>query len=201
MQIYTLGSGPYSANTYIIIENGNAVVIDPSDGADSISDFVCGKNAEIKHILITHGHFDHVGAVYELSRTGALTAMSETDRKLIVFGSGNGVFNVPSNAFDVTDRVCDGDVLNLIGHGFKVIATPGHTPGSVCYILDDEYIFTGDTLFRLSIGRTDFEYGNRADLMLSLKKLLSLPHDYKILPGHGQPTTLYFERRNNPYVH
>ncbi len=99
---------------------------------------------------------------------------------------------------DVTVR--DGDVIEINGHNFEVISTPGHTPHGVCFVTDGEKIFTGDTLFRLSIGRTDFTLGNKPELIKTVKMLFALDGDYEVFPGHGEPTTLDYERKNNPYV-
>lgn len=201
MNLYLLTINRYATNTYVIIENSEAVVIDPAENAGAIAGFVAQKQATVKHVLVTHGHFDHIGAVSGLKKLGAKLFISSIDHSLIEFESTGGVFSVPDMRFEPDVAVNDGDVLELIGHTFRVISTPGHTPGSVCYLLDDEIIFSGDTLFNMSVGRTDFEYGDSAELSKSLEKLFAQFHDYEVLPGHGNKTTLYFERENNPYVH
>lgn len=199
MEIYTLITSMCDTNTYILIADGQAIVVDPGANATKISEFIAGKNATLKYILVTHAHFDHIGAVAELQAEGASVYISQTDYDHVSENDQFGDFAhvKPFNA-DVT--VKEGDVLELIGHTFKVMETPGHTAGGVCYIMDDETIFSGDTLFRLSVGRTDLPYGNHDDIINSLKKLFALPHDYEVLPGHSRPTTLDFERKCNPYV-
>ncbi|MCH5165256.1 MAG: MBL fold metallo-hydrolase [Clostridiales bacterium] len=200
MEIFTLTLGYCATNTYIIIDSNEAIVVDPADDGEYIAEFITSHNAAIKYILITHGHFDHIGAARELQKRGALLYMSETDYNLVDFENRNSIFCAPPDKFLLDVAVHDGDAFTLIGHTFKVISTSGHTPGGVCYIMDDKTIFSGDTLFRLSIGRTDFAYGNRGDLLMSIKKLYELPHDYEVLPGHDRPTTLDYERKNNPYA-
>lgn len=200
MEIYTLVLSSYATNVYIIIDNGAAVVVDPAENAQLILDFIQRKNAVLKYVLLTHGHFDHVCAVSELQKSGATVVMSKIDFDLVDTGELNAMFYVYVERFNLDISVKQDDVLELIGHTFKVISTSGHTPGSVCYVMDDDVIFTGDTLFYLSIGRTNFTFGNKTELIDSVKKLYALPHDYKILSGHGQQTTLDFERKNNNYV-
>ncbi|MDE6402131.1 MAG: MBL fold metallo-hydrolase, partial [Clostridiales bacterium] len=184
----------------IIIDNGEAVVVDPADNAEYILEFIRQKGAVLKYVLLTHGHFDHVSAASELQKNGAKIIMSEIDYELIESGELNAMFNVSIDRFNLDITVKHEEVLELIGHNFKVLYTPGHTQGSVCYIMDDDIIFSGDTLFHLSIGRTNFTFGNKAQLFDTVKMLYNLPHDYKVLSGHGPSTTLDFERKNNPYV-
>lgn len=202
MDIYTLVLGPYATNTYIVIDNGEAVVVDPADRADHISARIEAHCATLKFILITHGHFDHISAVGELKSRypEARIVMTESDYSVVKFNRSGGVFDVPSAPFGVDVYVKDGDRFLFIGHEFKIVHTPGHTLGGVCYILDDEVIFSGDTLFRSSIGRSDFIFGDSAELIKSVKKLYELRHDYKILPGHGPSTMLDYERKYNAYV-
>lgn len=200
MEICTLVLGSCATNVYIIIEGGDAVVIDPAENAEYIAEYINRKNATLKYILLTHGHFDHVSAVGELQKRGARVVISDADYACFKDGTLNAIFGADVDPFESDIMAADGDVLQFIGHTFKVISTAGHTRGSVCYILDDEIIFSGDTLFYASVGRTDFTYGNKSELYDSVKKLYGLPHDYKIFAGHGQPTTLDYERKNNPYV-
>lgn len=199
MNIYRLVLGAYQTNTYIVIDNDCATVIDPACNAQAIESFVVQKNAKIKHILLTHAHFDHIGAVAELKRHGACVYMSALDCGIATLNDEFPEYR-NTESFDVDSTVTDGDVLSLSGHEYKVIKTPGHTPDSVCYVMDDEIIFSGDTLFRLSVGRSDFAFGNALELKKSIAKLLALPHDYTVFPGHGEATVLGFEKVNNPYV-
>lgn len=200
MDIYTLVLGCCATNTYVLVENGRAVVVDPADEAERICSFVARKQAIVEQVLITHGHFDHIKAARELQKCGAEIYMSGTDYGLVDFGNVNSVFGAPSDRFVLDVEVRDGHEFEISGHIFKVLETPGHTVGSVCYIMDDGIIFSGDTLFKLGVGRTDFPHGNFSELNSSLKKLFSLTHDYRVLPGHGSETSLYFEKQNNPYA-
>lgn len=199
MEIFTLELGPCATNTYLIADNGVAIVVDPSCDAEYISSFAESKGANIKLVLVTHAHFDHIGAVGELQRLGAEVYISSTDYELIDFDNNDMLFG--TNTFFGADRfVKDGDEFMFADRSFKVVATPGHTPGGVCYIMDGRYIFSGDTLFRCGIGRTDFPFGSYAELISSVNKLFALDGEFEVLPGHGEKSTLDYERKNNPYV-
>lgn len=200
MEIKVFVNGYCDTDTYILSEGNKAVVVDPADAAEEIINIVKSVGAEIVAVLVTHCHFDHIGAVKALQALGAKVYAS-ADYELI--HDLNRVFMRDTEMLEFTPDVVvsDGQAFELIGHSFKVISTPGHTPFGVCYIMDDEIIFSGDTLFRMSVGRTDLYGGNYEKLLASVKSLVALPHDYDVLPGHGESTTLDFERRNNPYVH
>lgn len=199
MKIITHVNGICGTNTYLIIDDGKAVAIDPADDADGILQIAKSHNASVTDVLVTHAHFDHIGALRELKAQSARVYASE-DYKLVdelnamFVGDASGLRFTP----DVTVR--DGDVIEINGHSFEVISTPGHTPHGVCFVTDGEKIFTGDTLFRLSIERTDFTLGNKPELIKTVKMLFALDGDYEVFPGHGEPTTLDYERKNNPYV-
>lgn len=199
MKIITHVNGICGTNTYLIIDDGKAVAIDPADDANGILQIAKSHNASVTDVLVTHAHFDHIGALHELKAQGARVHASE-DYKLVdelnamFVGDASGLRFTP----DVTVR--DGDEIEINGHSFEVISTPGHTPHGVCFVMDGEKIFTGDTLFKLSIGRTDFTLGNKPELIKTVKMLFALDGDYEVFPGHGEPTTLDYERKNNPYV-
>ncbi len=199
MKIITHVNGICGTNTYLIIDDGMAVAIDPADDANGILQIAKSHNASVTDVLVTHAHFDHIGALYALKAQGARVYASEDYRLVdelnaMFVGDASGLRFTP----DVTVR--DGDVIEINGHSFDVISTPGHTPHGVCFVMDVEKIFTGDTLFRLSIGRTDFTLGNKSELIKTVKMLFALYGDYEVFPGHGEPTTLDYERKNNPYV-
>lgn len=198
MHIQTLCVGSVGENTYILHNGTEAVLVDPGAERERIQaalgDLPC------KHILLTHAHFDHIGAVAHFQRLGAKVYLHTLDARLLQNGGHlAALFGQPLDPFVPDVLVNEGDVLQLCGLSVRVLATPGHTDGSVCYAVDD-VLFSGDTLFRLSVGRTDFPTGNHAKLQESLQRLFALPTDCKVLAGHGEPTTLSFEKKNNPYA-
>lgn len=203
MNIDCIETGSCYTDTYLIIDGNDAIVIDPGDDFEIINLRLSKLSATAKYVLITHGHFDHIGAVAKLAASGAKVYISKIDYDIFVVPNDNinlEFFGEHIEPFVADVLVGDGDKFRLCNHDFAVMATPGHTPGGVCYIMDDNCIFSGDTLFRLSIGRTDFPLCSHSDLMKSIKRLFALKGDYAVCPGHGISTTLDFERKNNPYV-
>ena len=197
MHIKTLTVGPIETNCYVVSDEntGECAVIDPGDESGTIMDYIESARLTCRCILLTHAHFDHVGAVPELmEETGAVLYMNAKDNGVAI-GSGRGCFNAPEG----TRFYDDGDVVEVSSLSFRVVATPGHTPGSVCLVCGD-VIFTGDTLFRDSCGRTDFLASNTDDILASLRRLGQLPGDYEVFPGHMSATTLERERRMNYFI-
>jgi len=200
--------GPISAfgtKCYLVInEKNNAVLVDAPDEAEYILNIARKNNCTIKKILLTHGHCDHIGAAAQLQRmTDCEIYIHENDAKKLSDSMGNlseffGLMTVER----VSDfkSVKDGDKIILDELEFEVIHTPGHTSGSVCYTVEDT-MFSGDTLFNLSIGRTDMPDGSMSTLSQSLKKLREINKNYIVYPGHMDKTTLDFERENNPYLY
>ena len=198
MHIKTLTVGPIETNCYVVSdeETQECAVIDPGDESGTILDYLESNNLKCRCILLTHAHFDHVGAVSELmAETGAALYMSEQDNGVPI-GSGNECFLAPEG----TKFYKDGDTVAVSSLSFRVLATPGHTPGCVCLICGDA-IFSGDTLFRDSCGRTDFVSSNTEDMLASLRRIDELPGDYEVFPGHMSATTLERERRMNYFMH
>ncbi|MDE5562130.1 MAG: MBL fold metallo-hydrolase [Clostridiales bacterium] len=203
MNIECIETGICYTDTYLIVEGDEAIVIDPGDDFETIYARLAKLGATAKYVLITHGHFDHIGAVARFKASGAKVYISKTDYDMFVKPADNvntEFFGKRVEQFAADVLVSDGDKFMLCNHDFTVISTPGHTPGGVCYVMDDSCIFSGDTLFRLSIGRTDFPLCSHSDLIKSIKRLFALNGDYTVYPGHGKSTTLDFERKNNPYV-
>lgn len=201
MKTITFHTTALETNTYLAINGERAFVVDPGADADKILAAAEAEGAKIEWVLLTHAHFDHIGGVAELQRAGAQVVLHRDD-----FGIASSFKNLAFYAGvkvekfvpDVT--VSGGETLDVAGVKVRVIHTPGHTAGGVCYVADD-VIFTGDTLFELSYGRTDFPTGSFKELKNSvLNKLFVLPGDYRLLPGHGAPTTLAFEREHNPIL-
>ena len=194
LNIRTLPVGDYQTNCYIVWREGEkwCVVIDPGDCPEQILQATEEAGVKIDSVLLTHGHFDHVGGVRTIAaRTGCRIYIHRKEELLPDQMTGGMLFF--SNAYS------EGDVLKIAGLEIQVLHTPGHTPGSVCLAVED-CLFAGDTLFAGSIGRTDFPGGDVADMKKSLARLGALPTDYRVYPGHGEPTTLLVEKERNPYL-
>ena len=192
--------GVFSTNTYILEENNKVIVIDPA-GKNEKVDSLIGER-ELVAILLTHGHFDHITGARDIkAKYGAKIVISKTDAPMLNSSrlSLAAFCNAEQNNVDADILVDDGDEIELGDIKIKVMSTPGHTSGSVCYIAQD-CIFSGDTLFRCSCGRTDFPSGSPQQMAQSLKRLKELDGDYKVYTGHNSITTLDFERSNNPYM-
>ncbi len=197
--------GMLQNNTYILKskESGEIAVIDPSAKSDELFDAIDSNGGNLKYILLTHGHFDHVGGVKSLKDrySDAKVCLSKDEMKLLRDDSLNGakIHRLKFDEFDVDVELSDGDIIMLGDDKIKFITTPGHTAGSGCYITGD-WLFSGDTLFCQSIGRTDFPTSNHGDMMKSLKKLKDLDGEYAVYPGHDIFSTLDAERKYNPYM-
>ncbi len=192
--------GAIDTNCYIVYAEGRkgAVIIDPAEDAKLILDFINAHGLKADAVLLTHGHFDHIGAVDELDAAGITPYIFKGELTMpgdVYLNCGSRFkFNIKAN---VQESFGDGDVLNFDGFSLKVIHTPGHTAGSVCfYSEEDKLLFSGDTLFKHSYGRTDVPTASYANIMDSIKnKLLKLPDDTMVLPGHGEFTTIGEERK------
>ena len=196
MNIKTLPVGQLETNCYVVVNEQRleCVVIDPGDESNTILDYIEENKLKCCAILLTHGHYDHVGAVKEImEQTGCEMYINPRDEGYEPGMSGMK-FKMPEGGkyYD------EGDVITAAGLEFKVLATPGHTPGGVCLICGNA-LFTGDTLFRGSCGRTDLPGGSMRMEMASLKRLCTLPGDYEVYPGHMDSSTLERERRFNHY--
>lgn len=194
--------GELDNNCYLITDEstGEAALVDCTDASQKMLDFI--GNANLKYILLTHGHFDHIGGVPEIKeKFGAKVVISEADSEMLSSGKASlaafcGI-NQQNTSADIL--VAEGSEIMLVKTKISVIATPGHTKGGVCYLADD-CIFTGDTLFFCSCGRTDFPGGSAKEIMQSLKRLSALDSALKVYPGHDRFSTIGFEKQNNPYM-
>ena len=185
MLIKTLPVGQLETNCYVVTNESSleCVVIDPGDESNTIMDYIEDNRLKCSAIFITHGHPDHIGALEAVrGQTGARVYINEADAGRITDYTGYG----------------EGSRITEAGIEFEIISTPGHTPGGVCIIADGA-IFTGDTLFRGSCGRTDFPGGNIEQMMKSLKKICSLDENLEVYPGHMDSSLLIRERDFNYY--
>ncbi|MBQ4129528.1 MAG: MBL fold metallo-hydrolase [Ruminococcus sp.] len=196
--------GQLENNTYILKDEDSheIAVIDPSVDSNELFSYIDENGKNLKYILLTHGHFDHIGGVCELvKRYNAQVCISKLELDLLNNPSLNGAFahDLNINEIKVDIELSDNDVLKLGENEIKFISTPGHTAGSGCFIIN-EWLFTGDTLFCQSIGRTDFETSSMSDMKNSLKKLRDLDGDFVVFPGHDVFSKLSTERMYNPYM-
>ena len=196
MIIHKMPLGAYQTNTYIVKDREDSalcVVIDPGYEPDTILDYLEAHGLTAKAILLTHGHFDHVGAVRELAaETGCDVYIHAAEADLPPMMTAGPLY--------YTHTYAEGDTISPIdGMELTVLHTPGHTPGSVCLIYG-QHLFSGDTLFQGSCGRVDFPGGSPKEMIESLTRLASLQTDYRVHPGHGESTTLEAEKRYNPYM-
>ena len=194
LNIRTLPLGAYQTNCYIVWgdDSDDCVVIDPGYNPETVL-FTAGQLGKaIAAICLTHGHFDHVGAVRGIvEKAGCPVYLHEKELSQPEEMTAGPLF--------YTCTYGEGDVVALAGLSFRVLHTPGHTPGSVC-LLAENTLFSGDTLFQDSIGRTDFPGGSMAQMQASLNRLKALDTDLRVLPGHGPSTTVQEEKQYNPYL-
>jgi glyoxylase-like metal-dependent hydrolase (beta-lactamase superfamily II) len=201
MNIITAVLGSVQTNSYIITNNNEAVIIDPEQDAGYFREKCRELQVTPVAILLTHGHFDHIGAVNGLKDALGLTVYAGRDeQELLSDPNLNGSAKMGRVPMKTTADVLvdDGGVLELAGLTVKIIATPGHTAGGVCYLFGDS-LMSGDVLFADSFGRTDFPTGSQKALADSIiNRLFALPGDTKVYPGHGKSTTIQYEKENNP---
>jgi hydroxyacylglutathione hydrolase len=199
--------GPLQCNCSIIGDEttGDAMVIDPGDNVDAISSILRENKLQAKQIVITHAHIDHVGGAMKLrALTGAPILLNQNDLTLLKMLDVQATWiGVPSPGnVSIEADIADGDSLQTGNLKASVMHTPGHTEGSVClYFPAEKLLIAGDTLFARSIGRTDLPGGSYEKIMRSLHtRVLTLPDDTVVIPGHGQRTTIGEEREENPFL-
>jgi len=205
LRIHAMEVGPLAVNAYVVehAASRKAVVIDPGGDGDAILRGAAGLGLTVEKILLTHGHFDHVGAVALLrERTGALVHIHPADADLMRGASRQAMLFGLSVADPPPPDVLveDGDVVPFQGEEFRVAHTPGHTPGCVSYIVG-KMAFVGDLVFAGSVGRTDLPGGDYEQLIVSVRtKIFPLADDTVLFPGHGPTTTVGEEKRTNPFL-
>jgi glyoxylase-like metal-dependent hydrolase (beta-lactamase superfamily II) len=201
MIIKSLVVGPLESNCFIIADEHSkeALLIDPGDEPERILELITENNFRIKFIVCTHAHFDHVGAVPEIKK--------ETNAQIVIHQYELGIYEhtgelAASWGYELEPLpkpdilVLEGDNLNIGDLHFKILHTPGHSPGGIC-LYGEGILISGDTLFAGSVGRTDLFGGDIGKLIISFKKLMSLPEETRVLPGHGPPSTIRQEKVNN----
>ena len=194
LKTYALALGAYQTNCYIIHDEHSKTccVIDPGYDADLVLSKLDSLGLTLEAILLTHGHFDHVGAVKELAaETGCAVYLHPEDLTMPPMMTAGPLY--------YTNTYAEGTRLSLAGLDIAVLHTPGHTPGSVCLLVENT-IFSGDTLFQGSCGRTDLPGGDWATITKSLHRLAALEGNFWVYPGHGGSTTLRDEKKYNPYM-
>lgn len=201
MKIQVFTQGELSTNCAVLSKNGKCVVIDLPYNAYEVIEYVLSNKLQVEAILLTHGHFDHCGGVVQFARlcycNDVRVFCSQKDFDLCHKAADNKWAVICEDCYP-TNAVDEGQ-LTVGDFVFKVIATPGHTMGSVMYVCGD-FLFSGDTLFCNSIGRTDFPESNALAMKQSLRKIKSLQTNYTVIPGHGELTTLEREKSNNIYL-
>lgn len=198
MKVKIMQVGPIGTNCYLLMEPEQNVmaVIDPGDEAEAIKHVIEETGCEVKYILLTHGHYDHTTGVPDLHRfyPNAEIYIHAADAN----GAGSQLYPLAGQIKDLK-HYTEGDTLEFGGHIINVIHTPGHSPGSVVLHTED-ILFTGDTMFAGSCGRTDLPGGNYSQIMKSLKRLGELEGDFHVCPGHDRPSTLERERQSNFFL-
>ena len=202
VKVHTLVLGPLQTNCYVVWAEGSSscVVVDPAHSAEQILAFAARQGLQIAGILLTHGHFDHVGAVEDLREaTSCGLWMHNGDYQMRRDPMNDYLYPLHDQDLGEITFCEDGDKISAPGLTFTVLHTPGHSRGSVCYRVED-VLLSGDTLFAGGCGRTDLPGGDWSTILVSLADLSELEDSLRVYPGHGESTTLAREKRYNPYM-
>lgn len=205
MNIDLVITGPLGVNTYIVSDNGNAVIFDAGGNEEEIEAYLSDNGLNPVALVNTHGHFDHIGAIHPLMEKYGLPFYMHKDDEFLL-GQGKKVMQMygfgDMETPVITNQLEHGQKLDLSGITMDVIHTPGHTPGGCCFYIDGlKSVITGDTLFLESVGRTDFPYSSTQSLVDSInERLFSLPAETVVYPGHGAKSTIGHEKNMNPFM-
>lgn len=205
MKIHTFTIGPLETNAYLVVDEGSrqTLLIDPGLESEGIYDVILEERLDLRAIVNTHGHFDHVcGNAFFKAKTGKPVLIHRDDVTMMSQAAGQALaFGFQVSTSPPPDRLlAEGDEVEIGESRFQVLHTPGHTPGGIC-LYEEGVVFVGDTLFAGSIGRTDMPGGSYELLLNSIRsKLLSLPDETAVYPGHGPATTIGAERAHNPFL-
>lgn len=204
MKIEQIVTGPLQSNCYIVYDEASldAMVVDPGDEPEKIMRVIDGKGLKVNHIVCTHAHFDHIGAVAGIrEKTGAKIVLHRDELEIYKSGKDQGAFwgcNIAQPP-EPDLFVSEGDRLSVGRLRFEVLHTPGHSPGGIC-LYGEGMLLSGDTVFAGAIGRTDLYGGSMEELKKSFKRIISLPPGTEILPGHGDRTTVDEEKEIAPFI-
>ncbi len=210
MNILRIVTGAYQANAYLVnTGDGNAVLIDPGDEGGRLLDAVRDAGCTLAAVLLTHGHLDHLAALPDLLAAAPVPVHVAPDDAVWCFTERNALYpyrTVTEPPATLRTDLTDGTTLSFGTVSFRVLATPGHSPGCVCLLAEGPEgnppaLFSGDTLFAGSIGRTDFEGSDERAMAASLRRLAALDPALRVLPGHGPATTIGRELATNPWLH
>ncbi|WP_167955945.1 MBL fold metallo-hydrolase [Anaerosporobacter faecicola] len=207
MEVITCIVGPVRTNCYTLVnqETKECIIVDPGGEKEKIENKIQSLQCKPVAILLTHGHFDHILAVKDLVEEYGIPVYANAEEREVLINDEYNLsvdFNGASYTCDANHYLQDGELLTLGGFTVKAIATPGHTKGGMCYyFMDEQILVTGDTLFRETVGRTDLPTSNMRQIIHSVcHQLESVADEAVVLPGHGETTTMSYERKNNPYM-
>ena len=207
MKIDRFVVGPVGTNCYIVRneETGECFAVDPGACPPELTGYIKREGLTVKAVLLTHGHFDHILGLDDFLEEFPVPVYACKEEKILLesaeLNSSTGMYG-KSYTFSGAEYVSDRQILHIAGSEIQVIRTPGHTAGGCCYYIPEERVlFSGDTLFRASVGRTDLPTGSMSDLVRSVRdRLLVLPEETKVYPGHMEETTIGYEKKYNPFV-
>ena len=205
LQVQTLCGGPFATNSIVLWRETSALIVDPGFLGQALLDFCRDHKLEVSAILCTHGHIDHIFDLALVSEAcpKVPVGLHAADEVWAFEPKATSMFGLPPirRPQHIQRRWKEGEIYEDAGIRYRIIETPGHSPGGVCFLLEDDgVLLAGDTLFAGSIGRLDLPGGSESTMRCSLAKLMTLPDSLRVLPGHGDETTIGEERRNNPYL-